>query len=425
MPDPGPRDLRQSLFLRDDEYPKLARIYNLHRRWRDIMVNGMVLSEEQYGPSAVSRGDRQTRLITLRNLTWEPVTRTVALDETIGLTKQEPIEVRQFHPSERIFGRFKYGDEVEVEVLPFRACLLLVTTEPVPEFGIEGCEYQILRDVPGKPVIINLLGMPGEAAKVTLAPTDRPFTKAMLAGTNVAGLLQGKPVTITFGGKPLKQPWHRKIGDLRSTEVPADAEALYEATCFAGSNNALEHRSLERSGPTKIAQVQAARDMFFGQQLLRERGCLDRFMFDWSEQTHFGGRRPRAIRDGALRLDFGNCAELKSLTIHRPASEQPRASDGSALAPQVSSNLADWKRVPCTKTEDGIAIDLSAVGAIRYLRMSGLFTGITEIVGEQPSGRPAARDDWRGSNLFAAYASAPAEKAWQCSFHLDEAAKGA
>ncbi len=27
-------------FLRDDEYPKLARIFNLHRRYRGILTSG-------------------------------------------------------------------------------------------------------------------------------------------------------------------------------------------------------------------------------------------------------------------------------------------------------------------------------------------------------------------------------------------------
>ena len=72
-------------FLRDDEFPKLARLFNLHRRYREILTKGMVLPEENYGPHAVSRGNGTTRLVTLRNLGWEPVTRTVALDGTIGL----------------------------------------------------------------------------------------------------------------------------------------------------------------------------------------------------------------------------------------------------------------------------------------------------------------------------------------------------
>jgi hypothetical protein len=62
-------------FLRDDEYPQLARIFNLHRRYRDILTKGIVLPEENHGPHAVSRGDsRQNPPHHLRNLTWEPVT---------------------------------------------------------------------------------------------------------------------------------------------------------------------------------------------------------------------------------------------------------------------------------------------------------------------------------------------------------------
>lgn len=56
--------------LRDDEFPKLARIFNLARKYRGIMTHGITLPGERYGGKAVSRGDAQTRLITLRNLSW-------------------------------------------------------------------------------------------------------------------------------------------------------------------------------------------------------------------------------------------------------------------------------------------------------------------------------------------------------------------
>ena len=51
-------------FLRDDELPKLARLFNLHRRYGTILVNGMELPEATYGPHAVSRGDDSTRFLT-------------------------------------------------------------------------------------------------------------------------------------------------------------------------------------------------------------------------------------------------------------------------------------------------------------------------------------------------------------------------
>ncbi len=42
-------------FLRDDEFSQLARIFNLHRRYRDILTQGIELPEATYGPYAVSR----------------------------------------------------------------------------------------------------------------------------------------------------------------------------------------------------------------------------------------------------------------------------------------------------------------------------------------------------------------------------------
>ena len=557
----APQTYGNPWFLRDDEYARFARINNLHRRWRDIMVSGLVLPEEQYGPFAVSRGDASTRLITLRNLSWEPKVYTVKLDETVGLGGAGPVELRRLHPTEKLLGRFGAGSEVKVEVLPFRACLLLATSKPSGELGVEGCDYHVARDVPGKPAVLKLLGMPGSQATVKLAPTDRAFVKATLDGRDAAGLLGGKSAAVTFPGERLKRPWHRKLGEPKPTKVPADAEALYEASCFAADNNALEYRAIERSGPTRIPQVAAARDVFFAQQLLRERGCFDRFMFDGDTATYYGGgSRGRAIRGGALRLDFGKPVRLGKLSVTgsyddsgiwglvagkylfdregkpggltgeyfqgstfegspavtrtdrqidfrwrsnpapgvdvkdfcirwtgriRPAEsgtyrfitpsrrgtrlwiggkeivcdsagqgdeseatsielkageayeiklEHIRRKGGTWVqlgwarqtqpVPQVSADLAQWRAAPLKNTEDGMTVDLSDAGAVRYFRMPGSFTNVSEVTARRPDGAAERRDGWRGSNLFASYGSAPAEKAWRCSFELDEAAKG-
>ena len=240
----------------DDEFPRLARIYNLHRHYRDILVNGLALPESAYGPYAVSRGDRATRLVTLRNLTWQPVKHKVKLDETIGLTTRGDVELRQFHPTERWLGRFAFGSEVEVATLPFRACLVMATTKPAGDIGVSGCDYALVRDVPAKPVVLKLSGLPGEAVTVKLLGSGTEFGEATLDGLPVGDLLVGESLRVTFPGQILKQAWHRKLGDLRPVAVPRDAEAIYEATCFAADSNALEVRSLVRSGPTLVPQVQ-------------------------------------------------------------------------------------------------------------------------------------------------------------------------
>ena len=71
--------------LSDDEFPKLARIFNLARQYRDILPNGVQLPEDRYGPDAISRGDENTRLITLKNLSWSPVDYTLHINNALGL----------------------------------------------------------------------------------------------------------------------------------------------------------------------------------------------------------------------------------------------------------------------------------------------------------------------------------------------------
>ena len=273
--------------LRDDEYPRLARIFNLARKYREILVHGMVLPKEKYGEKAVSRGDEHTRLITLRNLSWEPVVRNIKLDEEIGLTKGSRVELRMLHPVERVIGHFKIGETVPVEVLPFRACLLMASTEKQDGLSVEGCDYEIVRDIPGKPVVINLLGFPGDRKTIKVHDSEHNLYQAKLDGKTANELLQRKPVEIMFPGSPLKEAYHRKLGDMEPVPVPEDAESLYEATCFAADNNALEVRSLDRSGPTQIPEVQKARDAFFNQPSFHYRGLWDRYMFDGDLNTAF------------------------------------------------------------------------------------------------------------------------------------------
>ncbi len=143
--------------LRDDEFPRLARIFNLHRKYRELLIQGMVLPEEIFGPAAVSRGNGSTRLITLRNLNWEPVTYGVPLDGTIGLEASDSIHVRRFHPTERILGDFSFGETVDIEVAPFRSLLLFVSSAGCDEPGVAGADYEVVRDLPEEPALIRVL----------------------------------------------------------------------------------------------------------------------------------------------------------------------------------------------------------------------------------------------------------------------------
>ncbi len=428
-------------FLRDDEFPRLARIYNLTRRYRDILPNGMMLDEKTYGPKSVSRGNEKTRIITLQNTTWNPVTYKVTLDGSIGIGGNGPFEVRRFHPAESILGTFKKGETLNITVLPFRSHAMIVSSEPSLELGVNGCGYEVVRDVPGKPATIKLLGMPGTTAKVTLPAQPRRFSKASLDGLPAPDLIAGKTVDITFPGTPLKQAFHRKLGDLASLDVPKDAEALYEATCFAADNNAMEIRSIARSGPTAIPQVKASRDEFLAQKLLVERGIWDHYLFDNDPGTFFRlSQSP--IWDGAFRIDMGMPTQIDQWVIRNV---DDKFKPEKAF---VSADLKNWTAVPIkiesetpgeasvlkdaysgtkefeTIKVNRLTIDLpSSSQSVRYLRIPGTARNVGEVIGSY-QGKAADRSGWRASNVFADFDKSPAKRAWSASFKLDEAAKG-
>lgn len=416
--------------LRDDELPRMARIFNLHRRYREILVEGIVLPEESLGPHAVSRGDGRTRFITLRNISWEPVTRSIRLDQTIGLDVPAAgggeVELRRLHPHERILGRGAYGEAIDVEVHPFRSCLLMATSETNPELGVEGCDYEIVRDTASKPILVKLLGLPGTSAEVRISPGARNVVGVELDGEAMPGLADGRTVRIDFPGAGLAEPWHRMIGKLESVDVPDDAESLYEATCFAADNNALEVRELERSGPSLIPEVRHARDAFFSQPLFRRRHIHDAHMFDDDPDTAFAvGRRwsdPR-IRGGSFRLDLGAPRQIDRLVLEvgNDYCLQPLKSE-EVTRGSVSSDLKSWREVLFSAREN-VEVELPSDSRIRYIRMDKCPDRIAHVRGYF-RGRELERTQWRASNLFGTYQSARAIGAWSLRFRLDEVPPG-
>lgn len=369
-------------FLRDDEFPQLARIFNLHRRYREILTRGIVLPENSYGPHAVSRGDSRTRLITLRNLTWEPVVRRIALDEGIGLEGKGTREVRLLHPYEEILGRNLDADgSVNVTIHPFRSVLLLATTEACPEPALESGPYRVLRDVPGADVQIDEL----------------------------------KPL-------PLKQSWHRKLADLKRAEVPADWAGLYEATCFAADNNALELRSLKRSGPSKIPAVLRAREAFLGQALMVTRGLSDRYVFDGDPATALdvigGGGKDLRIADGCLRVDFAAPVAFDILNLHTQGSDHTLQRN-EMLGAEFSADLLAWSPAEELIQQGDVLQVYPPAGEWRYFRMRVSPERILEVEARK-AGKPLDRTAWRASNLFAHPAALPTTAAWSATVSVDE-----
>lgn len=407
--------------LNDGEYSCLARIYNLHRKYAPILVKGIELPAS-YGPYPVSRGDEKTRLLALRNLSWQPTVRTITLNEEIGLAKGEWVEVRQYHPTEKRVGTYRYGEKISIEIPSYRALLLLATTQPKQEVGVVGVDYRVIKEVEGQNVELQLLGMPGNKATVSL-PKGSHYKQAFIDGKEMPALVNGKSVRLTFAGKQLQLPYHRKLADMKLIPVPADAETLYESTVFAADNNALEVRSLERSGKTEIEAVQKARDAFFTQKVFISRGVWDKHLFDGDMKTGFWpngkfGMNQRVL-EGCFRFDLGEVKHIDKivLKVSDERDLEPLLVEEGAFA-EVSTDLVTWKQVFYMT---GLEMEITINKPIRYLRISKFPSAMSELevyANEQKQNSSL----FRANNLFANNQLMKCEAAWAGEFQLNELA---
>ncbi len=275
-------------FLRDDEYPILARIFNLHRRYRDILVNGMQLPKK-YGTFAVSRGDGDRRFLCTSNPTWEKKDITVSLSEEIGLQKGDSFSLIKRFPYEGLVGVYGWGEEVTLTLPPFRACLLEIVKTEKADGVLTGCEYLTLHETDGTP----------DTVKIVYAYDDicmqKGFTRSKIAESEKT---DGREVAPLY------------LGSMKKTRIPKNDRQLYETAMFAVSNDSFETASRIRAGETAIPQVKKARDLFFEQETYRYRGTESSVLFDGKEDTYFDTRMlpyifNLRIAGGDLRVDFG------------------------------------------------------------------------------------------------------------------------
>ncbi len=407
--------------LRDDEFPKLARIYNLHRKYRDILINGKILPEDNYGKHSVARGDEKTRIITLRNNSWNPVEYQIKLGDEIGLEyTSNKIKLVQLHPSENYEGEYIYNDTKRITVLPFRSTLLIATSEEYDEPSIQGSPYNIISNVENKPLLIDILGMPGTTKSFSINNIEN-YKEARLNNKEID--IQNN-INITFPGKKLTLPVHRKLTPFKEIDIPEDAEALYEATIFSADNNALEVRSFFRSGETNIPEVKAARDAFFNQKTFKNRGIWDKDLFDGNLNTGFWPSkkydRDQLVKRGTFRLDLGEETQIDELIIKVPNyfALQPLLEQEGNHA-EISSDLKSWETI--TYLADTLNV-VPIHKKTRYIRLKYHPQQIVEIEG-YAGGKKLNSNSWRASNLFAHASKMKPVKAWTTSLTLSELAE--
>ncbi|WP_373494678.1 hypothetical protein [Aquiflexum sp.] len=402
--------------LRDDEYPILARIFNLQRQYNEILTNARELPQYQYGPYAVSRGDAHMRFITLRNLSWEPVKYMIQMDTSIGLENTKTVELRQYHPYEIIHGEYNFGETAEIEVLPFRTALLKVSSSP-REFGLGGSAYIVTKDVPNHPVEIDLLGMPGEQKTIDLFDGKRNFKEAILEGEKIS-LENSKTLNVKFGGDALKEDYHQNLGYLSETSIPADANIFNDVMYFATDNNNLEARSLERSGKTEFEAVQNARDAFFKDDVYVNIGAWDKFAFDGDSQTFFKVRKycystNNFLKPGLLRIDLKEEKQIDKIIM---SDVEPEYVPKEAL---VSTDLKKWHKVGINRNGNDLELIPDSKDSFRYIKLSPAPWQVSEVKAYY-SGNSLDVSKARASNLFPENNVNEAKKAWKGQIRINE-----
>lgn len=325
--------------MRDDELPKLARVYNLHARNAEILVNGKLLPDS-YGENAVSRGSETKRFISAGNNSWEAKKITVKIGEETGIITEDEVAVNIHHPYEKHLGFFKSGDSVEIELLPFRASLIEIAVSSEAEPMLTNCEYEIIKEGKnGFPKEVKYLK--SEGGKINLLSNGEETPFAEIEKTEIK---EKAPVF---------------IGSLENEEEnPENGELLYESAMYAITNDSLEIRSLRRSGETKIPEVKAARDAFFAQAHYTLRGCEAKAMFDGDKNTFYDSQSKtycgenRRISGGCLRVDFGREIDCDSVEIEFFSGDYATREVEIQKVPLIaefSSDLASWKNSELVK----------------------------------------------------------------------------
>ena len=347
---------------------------------------------------------------------------TVKLDESIGLKSDGNVEVLQYHPVEKFLGTFKTGAEVVVTVLPFRTSLIKISTLPNPEFLLKGSAYQVVKNITGQTVLVNLLGSPGEKINLSLSDMLRKYKKAILNGKDISSVLSGKTASFTFPGKKKDIAYLKKIGNLHLSSLPENPEKYMETCNFAVDNNALEVRELFRSGETRFAPVQACRDVFFKDTLFSGLGVGDKFAFDGDLKTSFKVRLVDYTKlrqnNGSFRLDLGESKSLDKLVLKGiPENYNPETIE-------ISNDLSSWNPVKFQVTKDEMSIDLNKNMPFRYLRLGKSPSEVAEIEGFSNQ-KAAIRDQWKASNLFGMVKANTVKLCWKYEGKLSGIGKAA
>jgi hypothetical protein len=422
-------------FLGDEDYPRLARLIQLHKQLEPLLKNSYPLPGGD-----IAHADGSSSLVLVRNMTWEPAVKTIPLDASIGLAAApgSPLTVRQRHPCEMLMKRAGEGAVVggtlPVELDPFSLRLIQIDAAPPAEPLIAGVPYEIVPGPDARSFDIKLLGTPGQKAEVALLNFG---DRAVRTSAGLPVPTGEAPWRIAFPGTAAAGPSFARLADFRDDPAAAaDGARLAELAKFGIDDDALEIREMVRlkREPSSLAEIEACRAYMWDKVVAAEGTFLNAFDGDtrtrWSDgfprRSPFTGS-PAAYRSetSLWRLDLGRPTDLATLELR-----VVRRTDKAFLdAVETSSDLRTWTRT------DGLSLaaaeSIPAAGSLRqrrktiaifdvdagdkkpvviavplegrpcrYVRIRGRNFGVAEILGYDGAGRSLDRGGWRATNFL-------------------------
>ncbi len=420
-------------FLRDEDYPKLARLIQLHKRSESLLKKAFPLNDGD-----IAHGDGRSSLIVLRNPTWVYQTKSVRLDGTIGLAAAPgtPLTVRQRHPREFLISKqgIKAGESLRIELEPFDVRMIQVDTGLPDEPYLGGVPFEVVPGPDADAFDLRLLGDPGRDYEVSFHNFGGRSVLSMGRAVNAAG---EKTWRVRFPGQPLGGKPFSRLKDF--TEVPPgriDGSYLAELAKFTVDDDALEVREMDslKLAPSSLPEIEACREYMERKVIAAEGSARNAFDDDpitrwsdgYSKRSPFTGSPAPYRSDTSMwRIDLGGLADLRKLELHIVR----KTEDGFLEVVETSPDLKTWTRVDglSLKKAGGIPLfteirqrgkqikifDIEAgdnkpvlivvllpPNRSRYIRIRGRNFSVSEIVGYDGLGRKLDRSRWQATNFF-------------------------
>jgi hypothetical protein len=426
-------------FLRDTDWPRFARLLQLHKATRDILRGGTRLLAD----GDVSHSNGSSAILVVRNMNWDPLTKTFPLDTRLGLNQDHgtPLSIRQRHPHEFLLsgqpGGLQIGDTLELTCDPFEVKLIQIDSSIPQDPYLGGIPYEVIPGVDAMRFNLRLLGRAGQDYEIVAYNMEGRNLKDDRGALIRLPENGGHTLKVSFPGSRRDRDFFQPVGEFK--EIAADeAEGAYlaEWVKFGLDDDALEIREMLglKLHPSLHPEVEACR-AYMWDKVIRTH-TYHRNAFDGDPDTRWsdgyprrspftGTPRPYRSDTSLWRIDLGAPVALSRLELHIVRRLEAAAIDRIEL----SADLRTWVsvegiqlpgldlipfyeelrrrdgdiRIHDVAAGDGrpvvLSVDLPA-NTSRYIRIRGRNFSVSEIHAFNLYDRKIDRSRWHATNFY-------------------------